>query len=324
MINLHDIWDAKSQIAGYIHHTQLLHSSSLSRRLGAEVYLKCENLQKTGSFKVRGAFNTILSLTGEQKQAGVVCYSNGNHAQAVSYAAALLGVEAWVVMPENATPAKVAACREYGGHIILHGQSAADTYPKAIELMNEKGLAYIDPCEDEKIMAGQGTIGLEMLEALPEADVVYVQVGGGGLISGIAIAVKELSPKVKVVGVEPERMNCMTASVRAGRIVKIVRQPSIADGLSGEAPGVNAYTLVTQYVDDMITVSEDEIAEATLLVMQRTKMFIEPSAAATVAGLFSKRSLSGKKNICLLSGGNANLKVLAELFSRNLGGMEKN
>lgn len=317
MITLHNIWDARQRISNYIHHTQMLHSSSLSRMFGADVFLKCENLQKTGSFKVRGAFNYILSLTDEQKKAGVVCYSNGNHAQAVSYAASLLGVEAWVVMPEIAAPAKIAACREYGGHIVLCGQSAADTYPKAMELMKEKGLMYIDPCEDEKIMAGQGTIGLEMLEAIPDADVVYVQVGGGGLISGVATAVKELSPRAKIVGVEPERMNCMTASVTAGRITKIKRQPSIADGLSGEAPGINAFTIVSNYVDDMITVSEDEIAEATLLVMQRTKMFIEPSAAATVAGLFSKRSRYGKKNICLLSGGNANLKVLAELFLKN-------
>jgi threonine dehydratase len=317
MINLHDIWEARQRISNYIHHTQLLRSASLSRMFGADVFLKCENLQKTGSFKVRGAFNHILSLTDEQKKAGVICYSNGNHAQAVSYAAALLGVEAWVVMPEIAAPAKVAACKEYGGHIILHGQSGADTYPKAIALMKEKGLVWIDPCEDEKIMAGQGTIGLEMLEALPDADVVYVQVGGGGLILGIATAVKELSPKAKVVGVEPERMNCMTASLTAGRIVKIERQPSIADGLSGDAPGVMAFAAASKYVDAMITVSEEEIAAATLLVMQRTKMFIEPSAGATVAGLFSRRSFCGKKNICLLSGGNANLKVLAELFLRS-------
>jgi len=317
MINLHDIWDAKKRVSNYIHHTQMLHSASISRMVGAGVYLKCENLQKTGSFKVRGAFNHILSLTGEQKKAGVVCYSNGNHAQAVSYAASLLGVEAWVVMPETAVPEKVAACKEYGGHIILHGKSGADTYPKSIELMTEKGLAYIDPCEDEKIMAGQGTIGLEMLEALPDADVIYVPVGGGGLISGIATAVKELSPKTKVIGVEPERMNCMSASMAAGRIVKIERKSSIADGLSGDAPGINAFGIASKYVDDMITVSEDEIARATLLVMQRTKMFIEPSAGATVAALLSSRSALGKKNICLLSGGNANLKVLAELFSKN-------
>jgi threonine dehydratase len=317
MINLHDIWDARRRISSYIHHSPTIHSSSLSKMFGADVYLKCENLQKTGSFKVRGAFNHMLSLTDEQKKAGVICYSNGNHAQAVSYAASLLGIESWVVMPEIATPAKVAACREYGGHIMLHGQTGEHTFPKAQELMKEKGLVWIDPCEDEKIMAGQGTIGLEMLEAIADADVIYVPVGGGGLISGIATAVKELSPKVKVVGVEPERMNCMTASVTAGKIVKIARQPSIADGLSGDAPGIKAFTVVTKYVDEMITVSEDEIAQATLLVMQRTKMFIEPSAGATVAGLLSKRSLSGKKNICLLSGGNANLKVLAELFLKD-------
>jgi len=314
MINLHDIWDAKRLIYNYVHLTQLLHSSSLSRMAGVDVYLKCENLQKTGSFKVRGAFNKILSLTDEQKKAGVGCYSAGNHAQAVSYVASLLGIESWLVMPDYVSPAKLAACKEYGGHPVLFGKTPEARHQKIMEMVKEKGLAYIDPCEDDQVMAGQGTIGLEMLEALPDADVIYVQVGGGGLISGIATAVKELAPRIKVVGVEPERMNCMSASFAAGRIVRIESQSSIADGLSGEAPGPNAFAIASKYVDAMITVSEKEIAAATLLVLQRTKMFIEPSAAATLAGLFSGRSFRGKKNICLLSGGNANLKVLAELF----------
>lgn len=315
MITLKDIIDANRRIKGHVHETELFHSASLSEIVRSDVYLKCENRQKTGSFKVRGAFNFILSLTEEQRKAGVVCYSNGNHAQAVSYAASTLGVESWVVMPVNATPSKIAASKAYGGNVVLIGTSAAETYPKAIEIMNEKGLAYIDPCEDEKIMAGQGTCAIEMLDTLPDVDTVFVQVGGGGLISGVATAIKERSPNTRVIGVEPERMNCMTASFRAGKITTIERLTSIADGLSGAAPGPIAFATTSKYVDEMITVSEEQIAKSTLLIMQRTKMFIEPSSAATFAGLLSGQVPAGKKNICLLSGGNANIKILAELFS---------
>lgn len=314
MISLHDVWSAKAAVEGYVHRTPALHSSNLSAAFGSEVYFKCENQQKTGSFKARGAFNCILSLTEEQKKRGVVCYSSGNHAQAVSYAAALLGIEAWVFMPETAAKAKVDACRGYGGNVALYGQTGADAYPKALEFAKEKGMAYIDPVEDDKIMAGQGTAGIEIMEDVPDADIIFVPVGGGGLISGISTAVKGLSPKTKIVGVEPENMNCMNASIDAGKIVKITRRPSIADGLAGDAPGSKAFATVSERVDTLITVSDEEIEAAALLIMQRTKQFIEPSAAAAFAGFISRPDLRGNKNVFVLSGGNANLKVLGDIF----------
>lgn len=317
MINLNDIKSAENIIGKYVHHTPLVSSASIGRMIGSEVYFKCENIQKTGSFKARGAFNKILSLTDEEKTRGVVCYSSGNHAQAVSYAASLLGIKAWVFMPETAVPAKIAACKAYGANVVLYGKTGADAYPKAIECMKENNLVYIDPVEDYKIMAGQGTAGLEIINDLPDVDAVYVPVGGGGLMSGVSTAVRALSPKTKIIGVEPENMNCVGTSFAAGKIVKIERKYSIADGLAGDAPGEKAFETVMKNVDEMITVSDVEIAKALTLIVYYTKMFIEPSAAATLAGLLSKKAFVGKKNVCLLSGGNADLSIVADIFSKN-------
>ena len=317
MIRLSDIWEAQIRISGYVHETPLISSESISSIAGGSVFFKCENLQKTGSFKVRGAFNRMLSLTEEQKAKGVCCYSSGNHAQAVCYAAKALGIDAYVYMPETATPSKVAACRAYGGHITQYGKTGADVYPIAKAFAEEHGAVYIDPVEDPYIMAGQGTAGLEIMEALPDADTVYVQIGGGGLMSGVATAVKSLSPSVRVIGVEPENMNCMSASLSAGRITKIERKYSIADGLAGDAPGPLAFEKVRQYVDEVITVTDEEIARATLLLMERTKLLAEPSGACAFAGLLSGRAPKGKKNVCMISGGNVNNAVLAGLLSEN-------
>lgn len=317
MINLNDIKQAEERIGGYVHRTPLVFSAGLSRMAGADIYFKCENLQKTGSFKAREAFNRMLSLTDEEKSRGVVCYSSGNHAQAVSYAASVLGIKAWVFMPETAVPAKIAACRGYGAEVVLYGKTGADAYPKAIECMKEKNLVYIDPVEDYGIMSGQGTAGLEIMEDLPDTDAVYVPVGGGGLMTGVSTAVKAVSPNVKVIGVEPENMNCVGASFAAKKITKIERRYSIADGLAGDAPGEKAFEGVMKNVDEMITVSEEEIEKALTLIIYRTKMFIEPSSAVTLAGLMSCRAYVGKKNVCLLSGGNADLKIMAEIFSKN-------
>ena len=316
MISLNDINLAKNKIASYVHRTPLIYSHSISGMVGADTYFKCENLQKTGSFKARGAFNKMLSLTEEEKQRGVVCYSSGNHAQAVSYVASVLGVRAWVFMPETAVPSKVAACMGYGANVVLYGKTGADAYPKAIECMKEKNLVYIDPVEDYKIMAGQGTSGIEIMEDLPEADAVYVPVGGGGLMTGVSTAIKAISPKTKVIGVEPENMNCVGASFAAKKITKIERKFSIADGLAGDAPGELAFEGVMKNVDEMITVSDEDIEKAMALIIYRTKMFIEPSAAVTLAGLMSGKAFKGNKNVCLLSGGNANLKVVADIFNK--------
>ncbi len=317
MIDINDIKSAQKTISGYVHRTPLVHSNCIDKMVGSEVYFKCENLQKTGSFKARGAFNKILSLTDEEKARGVVCYSSGNHAQAVSYAASLLGINAYVFMPETAAPAKVKASKGYGANVVLYGKTGADAYPKALECMREKNLVYVDPVEDYKIMAGQGTSALEILEDLSDIDAIYVPVGGGGLMTGVSTAIKALSPKTKVIGVEPENMNCVGASFHNGKITKIERKYSIADGLAGDAPGEKAFEGVMKNVDEMITVSDEEISDALVKIMHYTKMYVEPSSAVTLAGIISKKAFLGKRNVCLLSGGNANIEVLSEIFKKS-------
>ncbi len=317
MIDLNDIKAAEKNIETvrtHVHRTPLMSCSSIRQIVGGEVYFKCENLQKTGSFKIRGAFNKLLSLSEEERKKGVVCYSSGNHAQAVSYAASVMGVPAWVYMPETVVLSKIEATKNYGGNVVLYGKTGADAYPKALAFAKENGLVYIDPVEDNCIMAGQGTSALEILSDLPDADTIYVPVGGGGLISGIAAAVKGISPNIKVIGVEPENMNCVGASVKSGKITKIERKYSIADGLAGDAPGPKAFEAVSKYVDDMITVSDEEIEKALLLILERAKLFIEPSSAVTLAGLLAKKSFIGNKNVCLLSGGNASRKIIADIL----------
>jgi len=316
MININDIKEARERIGSYVHRTPLMSSEGISRIAGTELNFKCENLQKTGSFKTRGAFNKILSLPEDVRAKGVCCYSSGNHAQAVCYAARALGIDAYVYMPETAAPSKVAACRAYGGQITQYGQTGADVYPVAKAFAEEHGIVYIDPVEDPYIMAGQGTAGLEVLEDLPEVDTVYVQIGGGGLMSGVATAVKGLKPSVRVIGVEPEHMNCMSASLAAGRITKIERRYSIADGLAGDAPGPLAFETVSRLVDEVITVSDEEIAQATLLLMERAKLVAEPSGACALAGLLSGKGPKGSKTVCVISGGNVNNKILADILMK--------
>ena len=320
MIGIEEVQRAKEVIdtciqKKLIHATPLIRSESISAIAGTEVYLKCENLQKTGSFKVRGAFNHISTLSEEQKKKGVVCASTGNHSQAVGYAASMQGMKSWLVMPEYTTLIKQECSRRYGTEVVIAGSAWKETYERALEIGREYGCDYIDPGEDESLIAGQGTLGLEVLKALPDADTVYVPVGGGGMMAGIAIAVKETSPKTRVIGVEPEHMNAMYQSFHFGKIETIKRIPSVADGLGGISPCVLPYEIVRHYVDDMITVSEEEIKEATRLILQRTKMLAEPSGATALAGLLSQKAYIGKKNVCIVSGGNAEPEVLAEILT---------
>ncbi len=316
MIGISDIWEAKKRIKDYVHVTPIVGSENIGSMVDSFVYFKCENMQKTGSFKARGAFNRILSLSDEQKSRGVCCYSSGNHAQAVCYAAKTLGVKAYVWMPETATPSKVEACRAYGGEITLFGKTGGDCAPLAREFSEKTGVFYIDPCEDPYIMAGQGTAGLEIMEVLPDADTIFCQVGGGGLISGMLTAIKSLSPDTRVIGVEPETMNCMSNSIHAGKISPIERQYSIADGLAGSAPGPNAFEICSRYLDDIITVNDEEIARATRLITERCKLTAEPSGATSLAGLLSGKAACGKKTVCMISGGNYNKEVLAEILAK--------
>ena len=316
MITIQDIWEASVTIRDYVHKTPLVSSKTLSEMAGCEVWLKCENLQKTGSFKARGAFNAILHMTEEQKAHGVTCYSAGNHAQAVCYAAKQAGIKAYLYIPETASQSKVDACKGYGGEITLYGKNGSEVAPLCKKFSEEQDVYYIDPCEDPYLQAGQGTSGLEILEQLPDVDVVYVPCGGGGLMSGVSTAIKALSPRTKVIGVEPETANCCKVSFDAKEIRPIERQYSIADGLGGTAPGPLAFETINAHVDDMITVSDEEIAAATRLLMERCKQFVEPSGAASLAGLLSGKGPKGKKCVCLLSGGNVNNQVIADILTK--------
>lgn len=314
MLQWEDVLAAKNRLEGYIHHTPLEHSRQIDQIAQAEVQLKCEQWQKTGSFKARGAIHRLLTLTEEEKQRGVVTYSSGNHAQALCYGAQQFQIPAWVFMPTTARKAKVEACKGYNGHVVQVGQTGAQARPEALAFGKANGLTYIDPVEDDGIMAGQSTVGIEICASVQQLDAVYVPVGGGGLLSGVATAVKILSPQTKVIGVEPERLNFMGLSFHQGCRMQIEPQTSIADGLAGVMPGEKAFAHMMRWVDEMITVSEEEIMEAWILLMERAKLYVEPSAAASLAGLLSHRGFVGKKNVCVLSGGNIGVGEVAEIL----------
>ncbi|HCC33130.1 MAG TPA: threonine ammonia-lyase, partial [Clostridiales bacterium] len=274
-----------------------------------------ENLQKTGSFKIRGATNHILQLDPATGRRGVVAASSGNHGQAVAHAAARSGYPAVVVVPENAAAVKVAAARGYGAEVIHHGTTSAERTALAQELARERGLAFVHAFDDPWVIAGQGTVGLEILEDLPEVDVVLVPVGGGGLIAGIATAVKETRPGALVFGVEPVGGNSMQRSLEAGAITPLDHPRSIANGLLPTQPGELTFALARKYVDGILAVTDEEIRSAVVVLLERARLVVEPSGAATVAALLSgKVPGRGRRVVAVLSGGNVDLAVLADLI----------
>lgn len=283
---------------------------------GTSLFLKPENLQRTGAFKIRGALNAVLSLETEKGQRGIITASSGNHGQAVALAGAITGYPATVIMPEDASPAKVDAVRGYGARVIFCGTSSRERIEMAEDLCLSKGLTFIHPFDDPLVMAGQGTIGLEIISDLPDVDNVLVPVGGGGLISGIATAIKETDPKIRITGVEPEQSNSMYLSIQAGERQQLDNIVSIADGLKTSIPGRNTFPVVQKYVDDIILVSEEEIRKAVLILLERCKILVEPSGAVTVAALISGRiHLDDNRTVAVLSGGNLALKDLAGFLS---------
>ncbi|MDD5922028.1 MAG: threonine/serine dehydratase [Eubacteriales bacterium] len=317
MITAEDVLAAEIRIAPYrneIHHTPLMRSHYIGDLFGGDVWFKCENFQKTGSFKIRGAFSRLTLLTPEERSKGAVCYSSGNHSQGVSYAAKVLGIPVRVYMPENAVPAKVAACRAYGADVTLTGSTGAEARPVALKDAEESGSPYIDPVEDPAIMSGQGTAALEILRDLPECENLFVPAGGGGLLSGISAAVKGIRPDITVIGAEPELSACVGTSFHRGEITKVPRNKTLADGLAGDAPGPMAFENVMHYVDDMVTVTEDEIRNATKILLTKTKCYVEPSAAVSLAAMLKDPRAKGKKNVCFLSGGNADENILADIL----------
>ena len=318
MVTLRDIREAQARLDGVAVRTPLLAWNDVNgqRRL----YLKAENLQPIGAFKLRGAYNKIASLSAEEKRRGVITYSSGNHAQGVAYAARALGVQAVVVMPDNAPAIKREATASMGAEIVFVGPGSDERKTKAEELAAQRGYVIVPPYNDEKIIAGQGTMGLEIIEDLPEVETVLVPVGGGGMISGIATAVKLSKPSTKIIGVEPELAADAQASLRAGRIVQFPAEQvsrTMADGLRTQSIGEINFQHIRQYVDDIITVSEDEIREAMRLLAGNPKTVAEPSGAVAVAGFLFHRDLlpQTRVNVAVISGGNIAPEMLAEIQS---------
>jgi threonine dehydratase len=306
---------AQARVAPHIHRTPLLASSTLSELSGFEVRLKAEVFQRTGSYKIRGPLNKFAYLTAEERRRGVVCSSAGNHAQGVALAARIQGIRAVVVMAENATPSKVAATRGYGAEVVQHGSIWDEANDKARALVRERGLTYVHPFDDLQLIAGQGTLGLEIAQDWPQVDVVVVPIGGGGLISGVAMAVKGLLPAARIVGVESSGAPGMRDSVAAGRVVTLERVDCVIDGLRVKRVGETTFEVVRRFVDDIVTLPDEQIFEAMLWTMSRAKLVVEGAAAAPVAALLHGlvRAPRGSRVACVLSGGNVDLDQLRGL-----------
>ena len=302
-------------VAPHVHRTPLISSRSLSQETGLDVRLKAELFQRTGSYKIRGPLVKLSRLSQEERDRGVVCSSAGNHAQGVALAAAMLGVRAVVCMAENATPAKIAATRGYGADVVLHGSIWDEADEKARELVTSQGLTYVHPFDDLDLISGQGTVGLEIHEDWPEAEVVVVPIGGGGLISGISAALKREHPGIRIVGVESADGPAMKRSVEAGELVALERCDTIIDGLRVKRVGVHTFELVRRFVDEIATVPDEVIFENVVWIMGRCKLVAEGAAAATVAALRSGtvEAPAGTRVVCVLSGGNLDFSQLRGL-----------
>jgi threonine dehydratase len=307
--------EARARMTPHVYHTPLLTSRMLSERTGFDVRLKAELFQRTGSYKIRGPLNKFSYLTEDEKRRGVICSSAGNHAQGVALAARLQGIHAVVVMAENATPSKVQATRGYGAEVILHGTIWDEANEHAKTLVASRGLTYIHPFDDEQLMVGQGTVGIEIYEDWPEVDLVVVPIGGGGLISGIAMALKSLNPKIRVIGVESSGAPGMKRSLEEGRLVTLDRVDCVIDGLRVKRVGEKTFEIVRELVSEVVTLPDEQIFEAVVWIMQYAKLVPEGAAAAPVAALLHwlVKARKGTRVVCVLSGGNVNLDQLKGL-----------
>ena len=310
-----DFQTARARMGEHVYRTPILTSRLLSEATGFDVRVKAEMFQRGGSYKIRGPMNKFALLTEEQKRRGVICSSAGNHAQGVALAARRYGIKAVVVMAENATKSKIEATRAYGADVVLHGTIWDEANEKAKQLVAEKGYTYIHPFDDLELIQGQGTVGLEIYEDWPEVEVAVVPIGGGGLISGVALALKACNPKVRVIGVESSGAPGMTRSVREGGLVTLDRVDCIIDGLRVKRVGQRTYEIVRDYVDDLVTLSDEQIFESVVWIMSHMKVVAEGAAAAPVAALRAGLVAAprGARVVCVLSGGNVNLDQLAGL-----------
>ncbi|MGO1468928.1 MAG: threonine ammonia-lyase [Tissierella sp.] len=317
MLKLEDFNEARKKLEGVITRRGLIHSEVLSEESGNDIYLKPENLQKTRSFKVRGSYNKISKLNEEEKTKGVIASSAGNHAQGVALAATQLGIKSTIVMPRLTPFIKVEATKGYGAEVVLHGEVYDDAYKKAVELQKEHGYTFIHPFNDEDVIAGQGTIALEVLEELPDADIILVPIGGGGLISGIATAAKLINPNIKVIGVEPKGAASATAAMEAGKVVEIAESNTIADGTAVKTIGDINYEYIKKYVDEIIKVSDYELMETFLLMVEKHKLVAENSGLLSVAAA-KKIKEKGKKIVSVISGGNIDVLAISSMLNKGL------
>ena len=307
--------DARARMGAHVYHTPLLSSRILGERSGFDVRLKAELFQRTGSYKIRGPMNIFAQLSDEEKRRGVICSSAGNHAQGVALAARIHGIKAVVCMAVNATPSKVEATRGYGAEVVLHGSIWDEANEKAKQLVAEKGYTYIHPFDDRQLMAGQGTVGLEIAKDWPDVDVAVVPIGGGGLISGIAMALKAHNPKVRIIGVESSDGPAMKRSIEAGKVITLDRIDCIIDGLRVKRVGDLTYEVVRDFVDDIVTLPDKDIFDAVAWTMHYMKLVPEGAAASPVAALLNGlvKAPAGSKVVAVLSGGNVNLDQLKGL-----------
>ena len=317
MLTLDNVYRAGYVLKEVVRKTDVIYAPKLVP--GADVYLKTENLQVTGSFKVRGAYYKMSKLTAEEKARGVIACSAGNHAQGVALAAQKNGIKAVICLPDGAPISKVEATKSYGAEVCLVEGVYDDAYRRALELRDEKGFTFIHPFNDPDVIAGQGTIALELIEQLPHIDAVLVPIGGGGLISGIAYTLKSLKPEIKVYGVQAAGAPSMANSVKGGKISRLPSVSTIADGIAVKEPGDLTYEICSKYVDDILTVSDDEISAAILTLMEQHKLVTEGAGAVAVAAaMFGKVDLKGKKTVCMLSGGNIDVTILSRVIQRGL------
>lgn len=320
-ITMRDIYQARRAIAPLARRTPLIKSQTLSEQVGAAVYLKLETLQETHAFKIRGAANKLLSLSQAERERGVIAVSTGNHGRAVSYVAGQLGMQAVVCISDRVPPNKVAALKQAGAEVVIHGQSQDEAGQRALQIQEERGLTMVDPFDDRFVIAGQGTIGLELLEDLPDVNTVLVPLSGGGLISGIALALKSASPTIRVVGVMMERGAVMYHSLTAGQPVQMPEEETLADSLQGGLGQANSYTfeMVQEYVDEVVLLTEEEIAQAMAFALLEHHLVLEGAGAVGIGALLQRKVPDLGRNVALvLSGSNVHISTLMEIVQREL------
>ena len=317
MLEISEIFNAAAVLKDVARKTTVIPAHKINPE--SEIYLKTENLQLTGSFKLRGAYYKISQLTDDEKARGVIACSAGNHAQGVALGATHNGIKSLICLPAGAPISKVEATKGYGAEVCLVPGVYDDAYAKAIELQKEYGYTFVHPFDDPKVIAGQGTIGLEILEQMPDVEAVIVPIGGGGLISGVAFAIKTLRPEIKVYGVQSSGAPSMARSLQEGHITHLSNVSTIADGIAVKEPGINTFEMVNKYVDEVVTVSDDEIAAAILMLLETQKVVSEGAGAVSVAAaMFNKVPVKGKKTVCLVSGGNIDVNTLNRVINRGL------